>query len=846
MCFPRVMPSPHDPLSAEAELERLWSQKRLVESQLSELLKREPSFAPHAAASFEVLEELGRGGFGVVQRVRDRRLDREAALKMPLESAADRGSGLRLEREARLLARMAHPAIPALYEAGRTASGHPYLLMPVLEGRGLDALLQESGPGRRHLLQVLLRVSEAVTYAHSQKVLHRDLKPSNVLVGDFGEVFVIDWGLGRVKDEDTTVASEPTTLRGLTQEGEVLGTPGYQSPEQAKGELLDESADVFALGAMLTEILTGRLPVKGSNSLNRSMATIKGEIRTPGEMGHSVPKALEELAARSLAYEPRDRLRSARAFADALEAYLNNGPAPRRWPWLLGLSAIALLIATLAWPSAPRPRPPQAGPRAPDPRLAKEERGGEAAPKESDAEVLEEAWQALFAGEEAKVRDLIDGYGDGEALAPLEQVKLGRVRMWLADFERAERCFNSAAKEPAGEHAALLFLHESEILRFPFDPFRKTPALDRLLEIRAPKPESDSRYLLVAEGVRAFYALNYSKALSCFLRVRSFELKSFLLNVFAFYSDRILGHFKGQRRRFGSISDLPPTVVGELTKSALHRIDRDKAKAKLHLDRARLAATRPELAHAEAYLLVHLGLLSEARARLSEAPAQDPHTLGLKASLASGRQQAAQLRAALKRFPDHPFLNRLCLSAMNSEVFSPREGLPSLELLKEQSPLSVPVLNRLLEVYSQQGRRSDCLAVVERRMRVAPSDVFVYLAAASFHRSRGDSISAISLLSVGLAKVPNTANQYYELWIARGVESNNLKRYRAALSDLTWALRLAPLEPIALGQRAAAFFGLGRYQEARDDLMTLEVSGRALTPSQSAMASACREKLDKR
>lgn len=315
--------------------------RQRLEQELRHLTQSDPSFAPHAASAFLVVEELGRGGMGVVQRVRDRRLDREAALKVLLPEASDDDGILRFRREAWVMAHLEHPSIPAIFESGRNAEGQLYILMQLLSGETLERCLQElhnrsaAPEDCRELLPFLLKASEAMAYAHARGILHRDLKPSNLILGDYGELTVVDWGLAQALKP---IPGAPSSLRhrlrkvpdlaSLTQEGSVLGTPGYLSPEQARGEELDERSDVYALGVILTRILTGRLPVEGRSPLARTIATMNGEIRTPDQLRGGLPKELVFIAAEALAADRDRRTPGAEFFARQLRAYLLGRPVP--------------------------------------------------------------------------------------------------------------------------------------------------------------------------------------------------------------------------------------------------------------------------------------------------------------------------------------------------------------------------------------------------------------------------------------------------------------------------------------------------------------------------------------
>jgi serine/threonine protein kinase len=217
---------------------------------------------------YEALGVLGRGGMSTVYRAFDRELEREVALKvMGLPPAGD-GTVTRLRNEAQVLARLEHPGLVPVHDIGTLPDGRVFYVMRLVRGQRLDAHAREerSLPARLRLFE---RICEAVAFAHAQGVLHRDLKPANVMVGPFGEVLVLDWGLAkRVEAAPAAPVARPPGTEGpreranvvaladaptRTQAGTVLGTPGYMAPEQARGEVdrLDQRADVFALGAML-------------------------------------------------------------------------------------------------------------------------------------------------------------------------------------------------------------------------------------------------------------------------------------------------------------------------------------------------------------------------------------------------------------------------------------------------------------------------------------------------------------------------------------------------------------------------------------------------------------------
>ena len=208
---------------------------------------------------YHIIAEHGRGGLGRVSRAHDRELGRDVAIK-ELLSRGQVGE-VRFLREALITARLEHPGIVPVHEAGRWPDGTPFYAMKLVSGRPLRDLIAErtTVTERIGLLHHVIAVADAIAYAHGRHIIHRDLKPANVIVGDFGETIVIDWGLAKdlTTTEDSAASGGPPRSRqddGLTSAGSVLGTPAYMAPEQERGEHVDQRADVFAIGAMLWEL----------------------------------------------------------------------------------------------------------------------------------------------------------------------------------------------------------------------------------------------------------------------------------------------------------------------------------------------------------------------------------------------------------------------------------------------------------------------------------------------------------------------------------------------------------------------------------------------------------------
>ncbi len=304
-------------------------------SPLANLGPRPDSEAP------EPIALLGRGGSGEVWRAHDPSLDREVALKiLRAERAQDPGDVARFLHEARVTAGLQHPGVIPVYALGTTADGRPCFAMPEVRGRTLKQRIVEAhDPGSdpddrwssRRLLDAFHKVCDTLSFAHRAGVVHRDIKPQNILLGDFGEVYVADWGLARTRQgEHEGLSATPSRYAGPggTQSGTITGTPIYMAPEQARGE--DEAVgprtDVYALGVMLYEILVGRPPFSGA--VDRVLEAVMEGRRASWPAG--VPDELRELAERAMALDPLRRPEDASEVAREVERWLAGDRARER------------------------------------------------------------------------------------------------------------------------------------------------------------------------------------------------------------------------------------------------------------------------------------------------------------------------------------------------------------------------------------------------------------------------------------------------------------------------------------------------------------------------------------
>ena len=251
---------------------------------------------------YEAVEEIGRGGMGTVYSAFDTALGREVAIKIG-NALPSTELQARLTREARVIARLEHPGIVPVHDFGWLADARPFYVMKRVHGQTLRAVIETTAPPLAERLRIFERVCEAVAFAHAHGIIHRDLKPENVMVGTFGEVMVMDWGIARMRSEqsdggpaDGGAAVAPR--RGIqTNAGTVMGTPGFMPPEQsANAADVDQRADVYALGALMFMLLTGQPPAQEPGVASRDL-----------DRRHDIPRPLKSICRCALSESPSDR-----------------------------------------------------------------------------------------------------------------------------------------------------------------------------------------------------------------------------------------------------------------------------------------------------------------------------------------------------------------------------------------------------------------------------------------------------------------------------------------------------------------------------------------------------------
>jgi serine/threonine protein kinase len=277
---------------------------------------------------YELVEKIGQGGMGAVYLVRDRELDRHVALKVLDTSCLDAQAGQRMAREARILARLEHPGIVPIHDSGVLPDGRFYYVMKLVRGKRLD---QHVTPAMTmsERLAILARICDTLAFAHAHGVIHRDLKPQNVMIGAFGEVLILDWGVAKEvsrrpessTDDTNSIGPMPASCQPplenelsadypgqLSQAGTVVGTQGYMAPEQARGETaeIDERADIYAVGGILYFLLTGRAP-EHDGPLDQATTGDIPAVLSPRQLDRNIPRPLEAVCLKALAVHREKR-----------------------------------------------------------------------------------------------------------------------------------------------------------------------------------------------------------------------------------------------------------------------------------------------------------------------------------------------------------------------------------------------------------------------------------------------------------------------------------------------------------------------------------------------------------
>ena len=760
--------------------------------------------APRQVAGYRVVRELAAGGMGVVYLAEDPRLERRVALKL-LRGALYAGAEERerFAREARAAAGLRHPHVVSVHASGETAEGVPYLVLDLIEGPSLRERVREGPLPPREAARLAREVAEGLAAAHAEGVLHRDLKPANVLCDPAGRALLTDFGLARRIDQEAS--------QGLTETGRLLGTPSYMAPEQARGEVVDERADVYGLGATLYELLTGRPPFLGGGTWQLVAKVIADLPPRPRLLRPALDLDLEAIVLRCLEKEPAGRYPSAQALAADLGRYLAGDPIQARPPSLsrrarqllsrhqrallsAGLAASALVVGALGWSLYARARA-----QAPLDRLREAERW--ALSSRDPGQVLTEVEGALALDRRAEVL-----------------IEAGRVLRLAGQLRRARELFEEAARGDPPGFSALLELHRLEQLeleRYSLGATRFTPALERLIRAAREAERADG-FGLYAEGEELLRRGEVAAARERF----SAALARAPRFVWARFGRAAASDALGDRA--AALADLdavlaqdPRLVVAYLQRGALQREAGELDAARADYERAERLAPEGGLG------ALNLGLLELSQGRLEPAlAALDRALRALRPAAARARALGARARvqleagalpeaeadaeAALREAPDPSALQVLAELAEQRE--DERAALGYLDRLLSLDPDHV--LARVA-----RGRLQAQLADLDRALELAPRLPLARRERARLLAAEGRYEEARADLGLALALDPGDGEAYFLRAQVRQLEG----RLGPAERDYTNAIRARPDWPDAYLQRGVLRAQAGRLADAAHD-----------------------------
>jgi len=302
---------------------------------------------------YRIVEKIGEGGMGVVYRAHDERLDRDVAVKvLPASVAQDPERIARFEREAKAVGKLDHPNILAVHELG-IHQGAPFIVTELLDGQSLRGVISQGGFTTGKAVEYARAIADGLAAAHDKGIIHRDLKPENVFLTTDGRIKILDFGLAKLKLPEADLTTETPTATLDTDPGGLIGTVPYMAPEQVQGQRADHRSDIFALGVVLYEMLTGHRPFGGSTTVETAAAILKEDPEPISVAAPAVPPTLGSVVSKCLEKRPEDRFSSAHDLALTLGAFDTAAQAPaiqpqsvilKRWPHILAV-VIATVIA---------------------------------------------------------------------------------------------------------------------------------------------------------------------------------------------------------------------------------------------------------------------------------------------------------------------------------------------------------------------------------------------------------------------------------------------------------------------------------------------------------------------
>jgi eukaryotic-like serine/threonine-protein kinase len=775
---------------------------------------------------YQLRRLLGRGGMGEVYLAHDTALDREVAIKFVApDRAADPEARRRLLREAHAAASLDHPYICTVHETGETPDGRAYIVMQYVEGESVADRLRRGPLPPREALSLAAHVAEALAIAHARKIVHRDLKPSNVLLGASGRPRLVDFGIAKAFAVPAEMANAPT-MSGATAEGFVFGTAAYMSPEQVQQRPLDGRSDLFSLGVLLYECLTGRRPFERATSLETLANILHVNPPAPSTIAPGLTEQHDELCRRLLAKEPDDRFQSADEVVGAIRmlAPTHTEPLPvrvpgwgarlrawvRRRPSALAAPVVGLGIALYAfWPPPAQPAPPPEAEYWYD-------RGTDAVRRGSPVtaqRALERAVRVFpgYAVAHARLAEahaeLDDFTGAHERLLRVSSLVPNESRLPQLERLRLQALRSFVLRDIDGALTYYRLLSE----RQP-DDARAWLDLGRALEAAGRQGDARASYQRAIEGDREYAAAH--------LRLASLESQQLR-------RDEALTAFAEAERLYRAVMDVEGEAEVFLRRGAMHEASVHLKEARADLERALLLSRAAGTDHQQVRAQLTLSGVTASEGRLAEA--EQIAEAAIRAALAANLDTIAA---------DGLVELAATLTDANRTADAEQRLLRAVQMAerREAGRTAARARIQLASLYQATGRSDEALTLVDgvlpfvREQRYRRFEFSALLIAARLHQ-QADRLDRARETSAQLLAAAEALHDDAE--VAR--MASNLASVTAALGDYPAALGLRERAeaivrtlgdegalPFHLANRADLLINLGRAGEAETVLAELE------------------------
>jgi tetratricopeptide (TPR) repeat protein len=742
---------------------------------------------------YEVIGEVARGGMGKVLEVFEKPIGRTVAMKVALDDGEEALE--RFKFEGRITGQLDHPNIVTIYDIGFDVEGNPYYTMEFIHGQSLsDVLEHEEEADLPSLLLSFIKICDAVAFAHSKSVINRDLKPANVMIGEFGKVLVVDWGLAKKlgtrdemggKLEDHLKELRAEKAGGVTVDGAVLGTPQYMPPEQAKGEIerIDERSDIYSLGAILYEILTGEKPIEvkpGDNAWNIAHKVIRGKIIEPHERtGRKVPLELSAIVMKAMAPEPEDRYRTVedlskdiRLFLEGRTVSAKRDSIPLRFYKLLKRNrafSIGMASALLAL--------------AVGVILMSAKTAGER--RENFRKMIGDAVEAYGL---AKNIDFREGKGARDAYFESALSALNAVNQALETYRRDERALKLKREIALGIGEAACECRDYSFARYIYSEAQRAGMSEE--EVADLKEEVErARTKKIKEDLRTLRGLmdragkedlkrgEPDDIVFDIVRMPGAHTVKELMRILK-KSDAILpeGEVFGKRAR-NWVAEIAVESLGRLGDSTTKGIDGKDAVEILcgFLER------------------INTGRQMDLAVKITDA-------LG---NLGDGRAEKTVYRARLRSGQDTQFWKRTELSY---------QKIPLL-LRKDREQATIEELLTLGHALGNKGERKRAIEVLGRVIALDPRRIRAYLLRGSIRDHLGDHDKAIEDYNKMIELDPECAEAFQNRGAAYSAKGDSAR----AVKDYGEAIRLNPKDGMPYFNRGNAYYYLGLYDKALAD-----------------------------